>query len=347
MIYVLDGFDIVDCIETKRSVIWNVQYTGFSEFELVIPGTDENIDKITAGRYLLRAEDKTDGKYENVMLIEKINLSFSEDDGWLLTVSGEGLKALLKRRVIWTQTNIEDTVENGIRTLINENVISPSESARKIDDFILDTAVGLTDEFETQVFGENLGEYIKETCETYNYGWDIYINNRKYVFRLFTGTDRHSTVTFSRDYDNLQDTEYEYTLEEYKNAALVGGEGEGTDQRYASIGTATGLDRYEAYIDGSDVSSNGEIITLDTYIELLKEHGKQELAQTSITQTLSGEVVPNGMFKLNVDYFLGDIVHIKAEKGISANARISEIIYSEDENGVLITPTFSNWEVEA
>ena len=347
MIYVMDGFNIIDSIETKRSVIWNVQYNGLNEFELIVAGTDENIEKLAVGRYLVRDIDVIDNnEYRNVMIITTNRLTFDTDTGWILTVTGNGLKALLKRRVIWTQTNLDGTVENGIRTLITENAINPSDTARMIPNMVLDSASGLTDEFEAQCFGENLAEWIQQTCETYNYGWDIYISESKYHIKIYKGTDRSGTVIFSRNYDNLISGDYEYNKDEYKNAAIVGGEGEGKEQRRVTIGTATGLDRYETYVDGSGVSSDGEIITLETYLNMLKEYGKNEIAQTAITQTFTGEVVANGMYKLNEDYFLGDVVHIENERGIEANSRISEIIYSEDENGVVVSPTFNDWEVE-
>lgn len=48
---------------------------------------------------------------------------------------------------------------------------------------------------------------------------------------------------------------------------------------------------------------------------------------------------------MNEDYFLGDVVQVINEYGISAAPRIVEIIESEDENGKSTVPTFSTWEV--
>ncbi|MBO5840465.1 MAG: hypothetical protein J6Q86_03430, partial [Methanobrevibacter sp.] len=150
-------------------------------------------------------------------------------------------------------------------------------------------------------------------------------------------------VVFSPEYDNLITSDYSYDLGEFKNAALVGGEGEGVDQRVASIGAASGLDRYETYIDGSSVSSNGEIITLDQYLVLLQNYGQEQINQTFTVEKTEGTVIPNGMYDLNQDYFLGDLVSIK-NGFIEAQTRVIEIIYSEDENGWALTPTFSSWE---
>ena len=56
-------------------------------------------------------------------------------------------------------------------------------------------------------------------------------------------------------------------------------------------------------------------------------------------------MVSDGNYVLNKDYFLGDIVQVINEYGISATPRIIEIIESEDENGTSVVPTFSTWEV--
>ena len=148
-------------------------------------------------------------------------------------------------------------------------------------------------------------------------------------------------VVFSPDFDNLISSSYSENYENYSNAAIVGGEGEGADQRLTSVGTATGLNRYESYVDGSSVSSNGEIITLEQYYKLLTDYGNEQLAiLENTTESFEGQIVINGMFDYGVDYFLGDLVQIKTEYGISLVVRIAEAIESEDDNGTLLTVTF-------
>ena len=350
ILYVLDGLNgPVDLVDTFKSVIWNVQYYGFSEFELVVPGTPANIQKFKMDRYLVRDSDMSGGTYKNVMVIESVVLSFTVDDGWILTLSGRGLKSIVSRRVIWQQNNLKGRVENGIRKVITDNIVSPSVAARKISNFILEAKKGFTETFDTQLLGENIGEWLVEILPTYTIGWDVYISGGKYVFSLMKGTDRTYDqnsvvpVVFSPEFDNLISSTYTYAKGEYKNAALVGGEGEGVNQRVASVGTASGLKRYEDYIDGSGVSSNGEIITLSTYMQMLRDYGKEQIAATQYNESFEGSVIPDGLYDYGVDYFLGDLVQIENENGISAVTRITEIIYSEDENGWALTPTFSSW----
>lgn len=351
-LYVLDGLNgVVGIIDTYESSIWTVQFYGQSDFQLIVAATDKNLNLLQYGRYLVRDIDRQEETYKNVMLIDKIKLDFDAEKGWVLTVTGKGLKNILARRVIWQQITLSGLVEDGIRYVLNANVVDPADANRAIPGFTLEPKQGYTDTMDIQSLGDNVAEWMEKTCETYGFGWDVYIQNSQYVFQLYKGTDRsynqtaNIPVVFSPEYDNLLSSSYTYSKEEYKNAALVGGEGEGSSQRYATIGTASGMERFEAYVDGGSVSSNGEIITLDTYLKMLEDYGKNQLSQVSKTETFEGEIIPQGMYTINKDFFLGDIVQITNDKGISAVSRIIEIIYSEDQNGSSVVPTFKDWEV--
>jgi hypothetical protein len=353
-IYVLNGVSgVQDIISTYQSCIWNIQYFGQNDFELVVNASTKNVDILKPGAYLVREEDITSDGFVNVMVIQNYKLDFDTEKGWLLTLTGKGLKNdLLKRRIVWSQTNLTGNAEAAIRQVITENVINPSNTSRTIDNFILGQLQGFTETIEMQLLGENLAEWLEQICTTYGYGWDVNIQNNKYVFTLYKGTDRTydqsevTPVVFSPEFDNLLSSSYTHNMSDYQNAALIGGEGDGINQRTATIGTATGLNRYEAYIDGGSVSSNGDIITVEQYTAMLEEYGQTQLDQTAYTESFNGDIDGDGLFKLNRDYFLGDIVQIENEKGIQAKPRIIEIIYAEDESGSSVVPTFSEWEVD-
>lgn len=350
-IYVLNGLNgKADVVQSFRSVIWNVQYWDRNEFVLIVPGTPANIAMLKPGVLLVRDVDiVSDTEFHNVMQIRDVKYSYDVEDGWLYEVSGKGLKDILRQRIVWRQTNLSGAIETGIRSVITQNVISPAINARKIPNFVLAAPAGITTKFEAQLFADNIAEWLTEIGKTYGIGWDVYIKDGKYVFALQAGTDRsyeHNgimPVIFSPDYDNLPSAEYSQNLSEYQNAALIGGEGDGADQVVTSVGTASGLNRFEGYVDGGNVSSNGEIITQAQYIKLLQEYGKQQIAQKQFETKFSGELVPVGLYTLNEDYFLGDVIKIELHS-FAATSRIIEIIYAEDDNGYSLTPTFSEWE---
>lgn len=347
-IYVLDGLNgVKDIVETYQSCIWNVQFFGMGDFEFKLPGTQRNFDLLQAETLLVRSEDITADGFNNVMIIESRQIIYDVDEGWRLIIRGKGLKSIVNRRIVWTQTNLTGNAENCIRQVIDQNIIN--SGTRKISNFVLDSAIGITDTLDVQLLGENIGDWLGEVCKSLGLGWDVYIKNGKYTFKLVKGADRtydqniNIPVVFSAEYDNLSTTIYTQDKGDYRNAALIGGEGEGTERRTSTIGTATELSRYETFIDGSGVSSNGEIITEETYYSMLEDFGREQLAITSAVENVEGTVIPNGMYNLNEDYFLGDLVQI-VNNGISAVSRITEIIYSEDESGTILLPTFSNWE---
>lgn len=351
-IYVLDlDANILDMIDTFTSCIWTTQYYSVNDFQLVVAATAKNIDLLQEGRLLCRDKDRNENTWKNVMLIKSIKIDNDTENGDTITVTGSGLKYIVSRRVVWKQTILNGSVEDGIRQIITENIISPEDEKRKMDHFRLADKIGIEDTFDVQVMGDNIAEWMETTCSTYGIGWDVYIDNAELVFQLYKGLDRSYNqqeripVVFSDDFDNLLSTTYTYEKGDYKNAALIGGEGEGTDQRTTSIGDAQGFDRYETYIDGSSVSSNGKIITEEEYYKMLQDYGKNELSNVSTTETFEGSTDQNGNYVLNKDYFCGDIVQVTNEYGISATPRITEIIESSDENGTSVVPTFSTWEV--
>ena len=347
------GTGLIDIVSDYESIIWTVQFYGLSEFQLIVPATVENVSKLQIGRYLCRSSDETATKFKNVMIIENLQMDFDSEKGWLLTVTGRGLKSIVSRRIIWNQISVENTLIIGlISRVISENVTVSGN--RKLFDMLLEyNASDFTEKADAQLFGENVADWMTNVCQTYGYGWDVTIakSSTYYRMEIYKGTDRTTSqnvnlpVIFSPEFDNLLTATYQIYKSSFANAALVGGEGEGTSQRTASVGTATGLNRFEKYVDGSGVSSNGEIITLATYTKMLQEFGQLQLSESKNVETLSGDIDSNGVYKINRDFFLGDIVEVDTNKGVSANARIIEIIYSTDSEGVSVIPTFSEMEV--
>lgn len=94
-----------------------------------------------------------------------------------------------------------------------------------------------------------------------------------------------------------------------------------------------------AILDHIDHPTSG-VLQGDYYTRLLEQKGKEALSEAVATTSFDGEVEPNYSYKYGEDYFLGDIVTVQNEYGISANARVTEVIESDDENGYSLIPTF-------
>lgn len=348
-LYVLNrDFKIINYIDTFVSLEWVKRYFDTGDFVLNCVADMNIINSLQKRNYLVREDD------ERIMIIEKINITTSAENGNTVNVSGRSIESILGRRIVWKQTNSKasETVEQFIRRLVDENVINPTDPKRKIPNLILGELKGFTEKIEKQVTGDNLLTAIKEICQAYNYGFKITMNEAGYlVFDLYKGADRsynqsiNPYVVFSNDYDNIINTEYEYDETNISNVALIGGEGEGTARKYQSIGDSEGFDRYELFVDANDISSNDGEIALEDYNNLLIERGNEKIAENTFVESYTGEVETTLTYVYKKDYDLGDIVETVNEYGMEATPRIIEIIESENENGYRVVPTFGTWEV--
>ena len=210
---------------------------------------------------------------------------------------------------------------------------------------------GFAETVEMQVTGDNLFDVVSSLCQSYGYGFKVTFNDdRQFMFELYKGEDRsygqdvNPYVVFSPDFDNVKSVDYVSDKTDYKNVALVAGEGEGTNRKTATVGSAAGLDRYEIYVDARDISTNDEEISTEDYNKLLAERGNEDLAASIVQESFEGEVEASVNYTYKEDYFLGDIIQIENEFGIKAAPRIVEIIECMDENGYSMTPTFDSEE---
>lgn len=357
VVYVLDrDFNTLGIIDDYTSIIWRPAYYDVGDFELYLSATAQVVNLLQKNRYIVRDKDITvdnDGNitYTNVMIIKKIALSTDSEDGDYMTVSGKELKYLLHQRIVWSQTVLTGTAENAIRQLVTANAITPADSKRIIPNLVLGAAAGLTDNIRKQVTGDHLDTAITEICKTYSYGWELFVYNKNLVFVIYKGVDRSYNqterpyVVFSDDFENIINTEYELDSENYANTTLIGGEGEGLNRVYASVGDEnSGLERYEVFTDARDISQNKEnedSITLEDYVELLQERGREKLAGAAVTEGFSGELLTGINFIYGVDYYQGDTVTVINKYGISKNVMVLSSIESTDGSGTKTIPQFN------
>ena len=353
-IYVLNNtFDIVGIIDAYTSVIWTTRYYTSGDFELYTAADRQTLKLIKNNNYLVRDKDMNNGEYKNVMVIDRPSIRIQTDveNGDYLTVTGKCLKSIISRRVVINQTNMDGRLETCINRLLTENIINPADSKRKINNFVFNNKTNLNLTLKMQVTGDNLAELMTKICTNYGLGWDIKIKNKKFVFYLYKGVDRSADQTenphviFSYEFDNLLTSDYTEDMSNYANVAIVAGEGEGAARKKKETGntTASGLNRYEIFVDARDMSTNNGQITDDEYNKMLKEKGNEALSELKKVTTFEGEVDATRNYILNQDFYLGDLVQVVNEYGISKQTRIIEIIEADDENGESVIPTFSDF----
>lgn len=341
-------FEAQTVLDTYSSFIWTDRYNECGDFEIYTRMNDTILSTIKEGYYLRQKGS------DHLMIIEDFLIDSDIEEGDTLTITGRSLESILDRRIVWGQKTISGNLQNGIQTLLNENVISPSNANRKIDNFIFKASTdpvitALT--IEAQYTGDNLYEVIKTICTERDIGFRVTLDDsNNFVFELYSGVDRsyeqtnNPYVIFSPKYDNLLTSNYSETNSALKNVTLVGGEGEGSARKYTAVGDTSGLERRELFTDARDISSSeesGTTLSSSEYTELLRQRGKEKLAENVEVVSFEGQAETSSMFIYGQDFSIGDIVQIEDNYGHEVQARILEIVTSESDNGLSVYPTFS------
>ena len=434
-IFVLDkNLKQIGIIDSYKSLIWANRYSAVGDCELYLGASRSALSLLQEGNYLARHDD------DMVCRIRKVEIDTSTEDGDYLVITGYDMKQVLDQRIIWDTQTCDGQVETFVRSLVTDSLINPANTSRKLlkqngnQLLYLDTAAGIVNAVSEQVSYKNLGEKIREYCQAYNYGYRVKLDavNERLLFGLYIGTNRADSVVFSPKFENLASTKYEEDSTELGNVALIGGQGEGSERIMDVYGDASGLDRYEHFVDAKDISTDvtwldlitvypltsaggqgsiissggkytyrmatidiqvmspahlaslvaeypgGEQVTIDgqSYYRLtnltiadlpsaspddndtvtlrdviydlyLLNRGQEKLSEFGKKKTFEGSVIPDVTFTYKTDYFLGDVVRIENEYGISASARITEIVEVMDETGYSMEPKFEYIEVGA
>lgn len=345
----------VGIIESFKSVIWNNQWYGQGEMQIVLPATKENIQLCEVGNFICRDKDIPNFsymRYNNAMAIQEVIYRENDSEGATIQVNGRLLKSyILGKRVVEAPTLLSGKVDAQLRSVINTNLSSVG-SARQITDFGF-VSSNININIDIQVEGESLAELCERVTRDTRIGWYMYARDTGFRLGFKEGTDRTSNsetpVIFSKRFDNLLSVEFDMNFLDYHNTILVQGEaGNGFNGR---IWTQTGsteysdLDRDEMYLDsGASWEDDSGTHTVQEYKNILTGLGKRDLNAIEL-YSFTAEVIPDGIFKLGEDYDLGDVVEIETEVGITATARITEIIEAVDEQGESTVLTFEEWEV--
>lgn len=355
---ILLGTDLkrLGIIDVFDSLIWTDRYFESGDFEIITAANIQMLSLLQEDRYLMTKNS------EHLMVIESIELKTDEELGNHFVVKGRSVESILERRIVWTQTLLSGTLQAAIKQLLNENAISPTDPDRKIENLVFedstDDAVALLP-IDIQLYGETLYDVISALCEANGIGFKITLSSdNQFVFKLYAGVDRSYSqlanpyVAFSPDLENLTETDYFHSKVPFRSITLVVGEGEGTARQTAvvsdpSSGGGTGLSRREKFTDASDVSktTSGGTLTTEQYNTYLVQRGLISLSESVPVTAFDGKIdYLNTNYVLGQDYFLGDIVQIANEYGLTGQSRVEEIVFSEDKSGFDIYPTFKTLE---
>ena len=364
---VLDkNYEAIAMIDTFTSAIWTVRYDECGDFELYTPVHLDYLQSMQIGNYLWNRDS------DRLMIIETVEILTSYDgEGPKLTVTGRSLESILDRRIIVSSDVFSGTLPAVISSILTKEVIS-SGSNRAIPNFryktTTDTRITGITGLEFTARGENVYDIVCSLCQQYKVGWRILpYGSGGFEFELYMGVDRSYDqnevpyVVFSPSFENLLNSNYIKSYKAYKNAVYAVGtwqeevtidsqttyeEAEVTAWGYSEDAEPTGLARREMFIDNGGVNDGEQGGDSTSWNKINKEKGLTELGQHQTTTAFEGNLEATRQYVYREDFDIGDIVQVANEFDITGTVYISEVVMSQDVNGVTITPTFTSTEDE-
>lgn len=319
-------FQICGIIDDFASLVWNRKYYECGNFTLQCKSDKYNDLKIA--KYIYCKDFTETG------VIEAFNL---KDSNKIVEASGRFLESILSKRVIDTTKTFKNmTTENIVRSLIND--IAISDTARKINKLKLGEIKGLGINRTLQTTGDNLLDKIYELCKEDELSIKVKydFDNDEIIFEVWQGLNRVDTqdvntwAIFSKNFENISESEYSTDETKYCNFAYIAGEiGETEESKRRVITTVDrvkeGEERIELYVDARDLQKD-EDTTEAEYIQMLKERGIEKLNENNKVEEASFNIDPNSNLIYKKDFDLGDkVVYKNDELGFNVENRIVEI----------------------
>lgn len=327
--------ELVDTVDTFKSLIWSRKYNDVGTFELHLPLSKDNVLIFAPENIIF----KKIGANNEAGIIEDISLVDSKTK--TLIVKGRFLTSYLSRRLIKNTFYFNGNAEIAIRNLINYCVPISLLELAEIQYF--------DENINFQATMKNLLSIIQKIAKTSDFG--LYLKpdftNKKLIFTIYKGIDRsinqniNNRVIFSDSFQNLNKIEYKFNSQLYANYAVIGGEGEGSERIYTNLDNSIANDIREIFVDAKDIKK--DTMTDEEYTTVLLQKGTEILNANQINISYDFEVRANSTFQYLKDYDLGDIVTIKNSTwNIQQDLRIVQVEEVYEKGGLSISLTLGN-----
>jgi ReqiPepy6 Gp37-like protein len=367
-VFVMDtDYNLVGVVDLVESIIWTDRYQGYGDFEFYTPA-NINLMSLLKNDYYLQIKDS-----DRTMILESFEIKSDVEKGTKFVYRGRSLESILTRRIVMHQTQISTNVQTAIADLIDRAFINPEDSAgQQIDDPYhrtipnmywstnADPGISAIPNVVDQFFGQELYDVIKDLAQRTGIGFKILLTAaNEFEVNVYLGRDRsyaqttNPFVIFSPTYDNLINSSYFRSKQNYKSLAYVFSYLYDTGALHINISglglpdwlDPSGLDHRERYLDLTSLprhiqGTTTEIPINDYNAQVVSAAKRIIFDENKVFEQFEGLADTTVGFKYGVDFFLGDIVQMENEFGMTGRARITEITFAENPSGNFVYPTF-------
>jgi len=330
-------------VERYNSLVWTERYFSSGDFQLVSNDVERMIKLLPLESMVSLRESTVPMKVE-IHAIEK-----SINNPPVLTVTGRSFDSVLERRsavkvdtpggprVQWIETadKPSDAAWQVIKSIIIDGTFSSNDILSMVDLIQpADLVIGGINDYEIKP--GDLHTVVRELLAINHHGLKAFRpvqGDTKIGLEIYNGADLTDIVAISGKFDSFENSKYLLSYAGSANLAYVfSASASETVLKNQASPEPTGLDRRVMYVDltNESGSDNGEARNTRGLIELYKSNA---------TALFDGQLGQQVAARYNVDYFLGDIIKLYGEYGLSEMVRIAEFIRSDDGTGYKAYPT--------
>lgn len=226
--------ELLGLLEIQNSVMWRTKAFSGGSFSLNALITEESKSLLVPENIIWISGDQAG-------IIEYIQQQ-SGENGPYITVKGCDLTGILSRAILWGRYDLRGTVPEIMYRLVDSCCIHPNRGpaeSRVIPGLTLaGEAPPGGPSIRTQKTGANLLEALEELGAAYNVSFGVRFNPvvpqmefwARYGVNRAVNQSAVEPVFYSTELDDVLSSEYSYNAQNYRNVALVTGEGEGDNR---------------------------------------------------------------------------------------------------------------------
>lgn len=334
-----DEFNLLGEVDRYTSAQIGISWSGIGELELQINRYLQHADKLVKGNIIFPYN-----RLDQAYIIRHREIELDENgkqtENW--SIKALSLKTFTSQRLIYpatgkTHESVTGNVETVMRHFVNTQMINPSDPARIFPRLVLGANQNKGPAIEENSRYDSLSEKLTELSELHGLGWNIELDlkNKRFVFVVKEGRNLVANQTglpqaiFSTEFETIESLEYTESDLDYKNFAVVAGQGEGVERRIISIGDAAGADRYEMFVDARDVSEEddeGNPRPVEKVVADLNKRGNEKLSEHAQEIYLGGQILTTSRLIYGKDFSVGDVVTVRDKGwGVTMDTRITAV----------------------
>ena len=294
--------------ENFISCYWAEGYNTVEDFTLELRATKKYKSIIKPDCYVGRDDRKT------LMVIKSVQTV----DGRIIATGRQAARVLDDVAFI-------GTIEEG--SVIDTSIISAYNNSNGFYNLqFKDTNLGVV--YEEQISHKTILELCETMCQSADVGFKVVRNNGNLIAEFYQPILQQN-IKLSENFGNVKINDIILSTENYKNYAIVLGNGEDDERIRVDVDMSNGQQHKEIIVDARDLQQEKDE-TFSKYQKRLRARGVEKLLEQQ--KTWECAILPLSK-EFGSKYDLGDMVDIVLnEYGIKLQARISRFTQKQQRN---------------